>query len=56
MRLDLAGGQLVRAADPSWDLTIDIRLYRSLSNSRPVLEQFWDIVRAEFREAGVAPA
>ena len=50
VRLDLAGGQLVRAADPSWDLTVDIRLYRSLSNSRPVVEQFWRIISEEQAE------
>ena len=53
---DLAGGQLVRAADPSWDLTVDIRLYRSLSNARPVVEQFWNIVSTEEHgPAGVKP-
>ena len=56
VRLDLAGGQLVRAADPSWDLTVDIRLYRSLSNARPVVEQFWNIVSGEEHgPAGVKP-
>ncbi|MDJ1160239.1 LysR family transcriptional regulator [Chelatococcus sp. SYSU_G07232] len=38
---DLAAGRLVRAADPSWDLTVDIRLYRSLANDRPIVARFW---------------
>ncbi|MGO4668262.1 LysR substrate-binding domain-containing protein [Bosea sp. 2RAB26] len=51
VRLDLASGQLVRAADASWDLTVDIRLYRSLSNSRPVVEQFWRTVSEDEQDA-----
>ncbi|MCB8820772.1 LysR family transcriptional regulator [Microvirga rosea] len=38
---DLARGRVVRAGDPSWDLSVDIRLYRYLANDRPIVKRFW---------------
>lgn len=39
---ELASGALVPAAsDPSWNLTVEIRLYRHGKSSRPLLNAFW---------------
>ncbi|MFJ5369592.1 LysR family transcriptional regulator [Bosea sp. CER48] len=38
---ELRSGQLVTAADPSWNLAAEIRLYRARQPSRPVVEHFW---------------
>lgn len=43
-RADLAQGALVRAADPSWDISVDIRLYRSRQNRRPVVRRVWQAI------------
>lgn len=39
---DLAEGRLVAAADASWELSTEIRLYRLLENRRPVITRIWD--------------
>lgn len=39
---DLAAGRLVRAGDASWDLSVEIRLYRYLANDRAIVRRFWD--------------
>lgn len=42
---ELKSGHFVRAADPSWDLTVEIRLYRNRENRRPVVEQCWEVAQ-----------
>lgn len=39
---ELASGQLVQGADPSWNIPLEIRLYRSRNNQRGVIEKFWN--------------
>lgn len=39
---ELDNGQLLHGADPSWTIPLEIRLYRSRSNQRPVIERFWN--------------
>lgn len=41
---ELASGQLVQGADPSWNIELEIRLYRSRNNQRPVVERLWNMV------------
>jgi DNA-binding transcriptional LysR family regulator len=41
---DLAAERVVRAGDPSWDLNVDIRLYRFLANDRPIVRRFWNLL------------
>lgn len=41
---DLAAKRIVRAGDPSWDLSVDIRLYRFLANDRPIVRRFWNLL------------
>lgn len=41
---DLAAGRIVRAGDPSWDLSVEIRLYRFLANDRPIVTRFWSLL------------
>jgi len=43
MRQELESGILVRAADESWDIRVDIRLYRSRENRRPIVERIWAV-------------
>lgn len=43
MRQELQNGALVRAADESWDIRVDVRLYRSRENRRPVVERIWAV-------------
>lgn len=51
---ELASGQLVPGADPSWNISLEIRLYRSRSNQRTVIERFWSKLDApeQNKEAG----
>ncbi|NTE54495.1 LysR family transcriptional regulator [Agrobacterium tumefaciens] len=44
MRHELDSGALVRAADSSFDIAVDIRLYRSKENRRPVVERIWAVL------------
>jgi DNA-binding transcriptional LysR family regulator len=44
IRDELKAGKLVLAADASWTLDAEIRIYRSLANRRAVVEQFWAAV------------
>nr|WP_244496066.1 MULTISPECIES: LysR substrate-binding domain-containing protein [unclassified Ensifer] len=41
MTAELASGALVRAADPRWDISVEIRLYRAKDNRRPVVGRIW---------------
>jgi DNA-binding transcriptional LysR family regulator len=46
IRAELNAGTLVAAADVSWTLDAEIRIYRALANRRPAVEQFWSAVGA----------
>lgn len=41
IRTELDNGTLVRAGDTSWDIRVDIRLYRSRQNRRPIVNRIW---------------
>jgi DNA-binding transcriptional LysR family regulator len=41
---ELKDGSLVRAADPDWDIDVEIRLYRSRENRRPIVERIWSLL------------
>lgn len=41
VREELAGGRLVRAGDESWDIPMQIRLFRPRVRQNPVAERFW---------------
>lgn len=43
---DLARGALVRAGDASWDVAVDIRLFRPRAPLAQAAERFWDLVSA----------
>ncbi len=43
---ELADGYLVRAAEKDWDLAVEIRLYRSKENRRPIVKRIWDTLAA----------
>jgi LysR family transcriptional regulator, hypochlorite-specific transcription factor HypT len=43
VRDELAAGTLVRAGPPSWDLQVDIRLFRALDKKRPQVEKLWAV-------------
>lgn len=42
---DLESGALVRAGDATWDVPIEIRLYRPRARQSPAAEQFWEAAR-----------
>jgi DNA-binding transcriptional LysR family regulator len=43
---DVAAGRLVRAGDTSWDVPVEVRLFRPRARQSPAAEAFWsDIVR-----------
>lgn len=45
---DIAAGRLVRAGDESWDIAVDIRLFRPRQRLNPIGEQFWrKVIAAE---------
>jgi LysR family transcriptional regulator, hypochlorite-specific transcription factor HypT len=39
---DLERGDLVRAGDESWDVRVELRLYRSSSSQSAAAERFWE--------------
>jgi DNA-binding transcriptional LysR family regulator len=41
---DLAAGRLVRAGNETWDISIEIRLFRPRARQSPAAEKFWSIV------------
>jgi len=43
---ELSDGRLVRAAEPQWEIDVEIRLYRSKENRRPVVKRIWDVLAA----------
>jgi hypothetical protein len=43
---ELANGSLVRAADPRWDVSVEIRLYRAKENRRPIVGRVWQGLEA----------
>ena len=43
---ELATGALVRAADPRWEVSVEIRLYRAKENRRPVVGRVWQNLEA----------
>ena len=46
---ELNNGTLVRAGTEDWDIVVEIRLYRSNQNSRPIVEKFWASAQASQR-------
>lgn len=50
---DLERGALVRAADETWDIGMEIRLFRSLARLAPVAEQFWALLGEESKENSI---
>lgn len=38
---ELAEGRLLRAGSDQWALTLEIRLYRSIDNRKPLLDELW---------------
>ncbi len=47
---DLACGNLVRAGDPSWDVEVEIRLFRPRARQSPGAERFWAWMQEQFPE------
>lgn len=43
---ELSDGRLVRAAEPQWEIDVEIRLYRSKENRRPIVKRIWDVLAA----------
>ncbi len=41
MATELAKGSLARAAEPRWDISVEIRLYRARENRRPIVARAW---------------
>lgn len=48
---ELRNGQLVPAADTSWYLSAEIRLYRARERGRPPVEQFWAAIAEDGQPA-----
>lgn len=47
IREELASGVLLPAStEPSWDLAVEIRLYRDAESARPLVEAFWQSLTA----------
>ncbi len=40
---ELEDGRLVRAAEPEWHMNVEIRLYRSKENRRPIVKRIWNL-------------
>lgn len=45
IRGDLRSGRLARAGDESWDIPLEIRLYRAIGAGSPRVEAIWEHVR-----------
>lgn len=46
VKTELADGSLVRAGETDWDIEVEIRLYRSKENRRPIVKRIWDVLAA----------
>jgi DNA-binding transcriptional LysR family regulator len=45
IRQELDDGTLVRATDdPSWDIEVEVRIYRHATSIRPIVDEFWRAV------------
>lgn len=53
---DLTDRHLVRAGDESWDVPIDVRLYRPRARQSPTAEKFWETVKARSSASAEANA
>ncbi|MDH6233464.1 DNA-binding transcriptional LysR family regulator [Mesorhizobium soli] len=50
IREELEAGTLVRATeDPSWDIEVEIRIYRHASSARAIVDEFWRAVGENLR-------
>ncbi|MDN0083197.1 LysR substrate-binding domain-containing protein [Crenobacter sp. SG2305] len=45
---EVRNGQLAPAADASWGVDMEIRLYRSRKPSRPAVEEFWTFLKSRY--------
>ena len=43
---ELSENKLIQAGNDSWSFTVEVRLYRSLENNRPLVEKFWSASQA----------
>ncbi|WP_313199480.1 LysR family transcriptional regulator [Rhizobium sp.] len=43
---ELNDGRLLRAAEPDWDIEVEIRLYRSKENRRHIVKRIWETLAA----------
>lgn len=44
---ELASGALTRAGGPEWEIEVEIRLYRSKENRRPIVKRIWNSLDAK---------
>ncbi|MEP9373563.1 LysR family transcriptional regulator [Mesorhizobium sp. KR1-2] len=52
IRQELDAGTLVRATDdPSWDIEVEIRIYRHATATRPIVDEFWRAVVESLKRA-----
>jgi LysR family transcriptional regulator, hypochlorite-specific transcription factor HypT len=42
VQAELASGALTRAGGPEWEIEVEIRLYRSKENRRPIVKRIWN--------------
>jgi len=47
---DLQSGKLVRAGDSSWDVDVEIRLFRPRARQSPAAERFWSSLQDQYAE------
>lgn len=44
---ELEQGRLVKAGGAEWEISMEVRVYRSMDKTRPLVEKFWNFVSAE---------
>ncbi|MFS8046527.1 LysR family transcriptional regulator [Rhizobium sp. BR 314] len=44
VKAELADGRLVYAAEPEWNIDVEIRVYRSRENRRPIVGRIWSML------------
>ena len=49
---DLASGNLVRAAEQTDDIIIDIKIYRCTKYNEPRVENFWQVLHQQILPSG----
>lgn len=50
---ELRDGRLVLAGSDAWSTNLEVRLYRSAVNSKPIIDELWSFIRRDLPAANI---